>query len=271
MQVSQRAIASAAAQLGLGDRPLMVHSSLASFGNFRVGPQTVLRGLLEGDRTILVPSFSWTFGVPRPAHQGALVHNGIEDGFEGPTAGVGRVYAPTCGEVDRDMGAFAAALLRMRGIARGMHPLNSFAAAGPDANALVSGQTGADVYAPIRELARRDGHVLLMGVGLDSMTALHAAEERAGRRLFRRWANGPDGEPFAVAVGGCSRGFGAFDEVLGGLERHQVVGASAWRVFPAHAAIDLAAAAINARPELTRCDRESCIRCTDAIAGGPIL
>ena len=129
MQVSQRAIASAAARLGLGDRPLMVHSSLASFGNLRVEPQAVLRGLLDGGRTILVPSFSWTFGVPR---------------------------------------------------------------------------------------------------------------------------------------------FGAFDEVLGGLERRVVVGGSVWRVFPAQAAIDLAAAAIKARPELTRCDRESCIRCTDTVAGGPI-
>ena len=191
MQVSQRAIASAAVRLGLGDRPLMVHSSLASFGNLRVEPQAVLRGLLDGSRTILVPSFSWTFGVPRPAHQAALVQNGVEDGFAGPTAGAGRVYTPTSREVDRDMGAVVGELLRMRGIARGMHPLNSFAAAGPDAKALVSGQTGTDVYAPVRELARRDGHVLLMGVGLDSMTALHAAEERAGRRLFRRWPTDP--------------------------------------------------------------------------------
>ena len=271
MQVSQHAIASAAAQLGLGDRPLMVHSSLASFGNLRVEPDVVLRGLLEGGGTVLVPSFSWTFGVPRPAHQGALVHNGIEDGFEGPTAGVGRVYAPTCGEVDRDMGALAAALLRMRGIARGMHPLNSFAATGPDAKALVSGQTGTDVYAPVRELARRGGNILLMGVGLESMTALHLAEECAGRRLFRRWANGPDSEATAVAVGGCSRGFGAFDDALAELEQRLVVSGSVWRVFPAQAAINLATAAIKARPVLTCCDRDSCIRCADAIAGGPML
>lgn len=271
MEVDRHTIASAATRLRLGDRPLMVHSRLTSFGNFRVRPQAVLRGLLEGGRTILVPSFSWTFGVPRPAHQAALVHNGIDDGFEGPTAGVGRVYTPTCREVDRDMGAVAAALLRMRGSARGMHPLNSFSAAGPDAEVLVGGQTGSDVYAPIRELARRGGNILLMGVGLESMTALHAAEELAGRRLFRRWANGSDGEAAAVAVGGCSRGFRAFDDVLAELEQRLVVGGSVWRVFPAQAAIDLAAAAIEARPELTRCNRGSCIRCTDAIAGGPVL
>lgn len=169
------------------------------------------------------------------------------------------------------MGAVAAAVLEMDGAARGMHPLNSFSAAGPDAEILVGGQTGSDVYAPIRELARRGGNILLMGVGLESMTAIHAAEEMAGRRLFRRWANGPDGEAVAVTVGGCSRGFGAFDDVLGDIERRERVGGSVWRVFPAEYAIALAASAIQALPERTRCDLDPCIRCADAIAGGPYL
>ena len=103
------------------------------------------------------------------------------------------------------------------------------------------------------------------------MTALHAAEEMAGRRLFRRWANGPDGEAVAVTVGGCSRGFGAFDEVLGEVERREHVGRSVWRVFPAESAIALATSAIQALPERTRCDLDQCVRCADAIAGGPRL
>lgn len=271
MQIDQDTIASAATRLGLGDRPLMVHSSLASFGNVHVGPQVVLRGLLDGDRTVLVPSFSWTFGVPRPAQEPPFAQNGIDDGFPGPTAGIGRAYTPTCREIDGDMGAVAAALLEMNGAARGMHPLNSFSAAGPDAEALVAGQTGSDVYAPIRELARRGGNILLMGVGLESMTAIHAAEEMAGRRPFRRWANGPDGEVVAVTVGGCSRGFGAFDEVLGEVERRERMGRSVWRVFPAEPAIALATSAIQALPERTRCDQDQCMRCADAIAGGPRL
>lgn len=271
MQVDHDTIASAATRLGLGDRPLIVHSSLASFGDVRVEPRVVLRGLLDSDRTILVPSFSWTFGVPRPADEPPLAQNGIEDGFRGPRAGIGRTYTPTCGEIDRDMGAVAAALLKLDGAARGMHPLNSFSAAGPDAEMLVAGQTGSDVYAPITELARRGGNILLMGVGLESMTAIHAAEEMAGRRLFRRWANGPHGDAVAVTVGGCSRGFGAFDEVLGEVERRARVGRSVWRVFPAESAIALATSAIQALPERTRCDLDQCIRCADAIAGGPRL
>ena len=271
MDVDQRTIASAAVRMGFNARPLMVHSSLASFGTVRGGAQAVLDGLLEGGRTILVPSFSWTFGVPRPNDQTPMARNGIEDGFQGPTNGIGRVYMPTCGEIDRDMGAVPAALLNMDGAVRGMHPLNSFTAVGPDARALVGGPTGLDVYAPIRELARRGGDILLMGVGLEAMTALHAAEELAGRRLFRRWANGPDGNATAVAVGGCSRGFGAFDEVLTVVERRERVGNSVWRAFPAQATISLATKAIRASPDRTRCSQCRCVRCTDAIAGGPLL
>ena len=200
-----------------------------------------------------------------------MAQNGIEDGFPGPTTGIGRVYTPTCGEIDRDMGAISAALLSMDGAVRGMHPLNSFAAVGPYARALVDGQTELDVYAPIRKLARRGGNILLTGVALEAMTALHAAEELAGRRLFRRWAEGPDGNVTAVAVGGCSRGFGAFDDVLAVVERRERVGNSVWRAFPAQAAIALAIKAIRASPERTHCGRYRCVRCADAIAGGPLL
>ncbi|MDE0658614.1 MAG: AAC(3) family N-acetyltransferase [Gammaproteobacteria bacterium] len=271
MKVDQTTIASAATRMGFRNSPLMVHSSLASFGPVQGGAQAVLNGLLEGGRTILVPSFSWTFGIPPPDDETPMARNGVEDGFLGPTAGIGRVYTPRCGEIDRDMGAIAAALLNMHGAMRGTHPLNSFAAVGPDARTLVGGQTELDVYAPIRALARRGGDILLMGVGLEAMTALHAAEELAGRRLFRRWANGPDGDATAVAVGGCSRGFGAFDEVLAVVERHECVGNSVWRAFSAQATLALATKAIRASSDRTRCGRDQCVRCADAIAGGPLL
>lgn len=170
--------------------------------------------------------------VPRPSDRAPLERNGVDPGFKGPTEGVRRVYTPACGEIDQDMGAVAAEIVRMAGSASGEHPLNSFAAAGPDARELVAGQTALDVYAPIRELVGRGGYTVLMGVGLEAMTALHLAEQMAGRRLFRRWANGPDGEVMDVSVGGCSRGFSALDAVLSTVERKQRVGNGLCRAFP---------------------------------------
>ena len=271
MPISSRDVRSAADRMGLGSGLVMVHGSLASFGRVRGGAPSVLGGLLEErGRTVMVPAFSWAFGVPRPRSLAPLARNGVDPGFRGPTGGVGRVFTPECGEVDRDMGAVAAALVGMPGAARGAHPLNSLAAAGPMGDALVSTQSLLDVYAPIRALAAHGGFILLMGVGLDSMTALHAAEELAGRRPFRRWANGPDGQAVTVAVGGCSRGFGAFAEILAGIEQRDRVGDSLWRAFSARDVLCLCAAAIRENPELTRCDRAGCTRCVDAIAGGPV-
>ena len=271
MRISHREVASGADRVGFGGNLVMVHGSLASFGEVRGGASSILRGLLDRGRTVMVPAFSWSFGVPRPQRLAPLARNGVEPGFRGPTGGIGRVYTPKCGEVDGDMGTVATALVGMPEAARGMHPLNSFATVGPMADALVSAQTLLDVYAPIRELAAQGGFILLMGVGLQSMTALHAAEELAGRRPFRRWANGPDGQAVTVAVGGCSRGFNAFAEILAGVERRDRVGNSLWRAFPARDVLSLCAAAIRERPELTRCDHDDCVRCTDAIAGGPAL
>ena len=267
--IDKELIAAAINRMGIHRRPVVVHSSLKALGVVSGGASVVVSALLDRGRTVMVPAFSSGFGVPRPPHQMPLEHNGVEPGFEGPTAGVGRVYTPLCGEVDKDMGAVAAEIVGMARAARGMHPLNSFAAVGHDAQALVAGQTGLDVYAPIRELADRGGYVILMGVGLESMTALHLAEEMAGRRLFRRWANGPDGEAMCVSVGGCSRGFGALDQVLLEVEQKQFVGEGLCRAFPLRDVLALASAAIASDPEVTRCIRPDCVRCADAVSGGP--
>jgi len=98
-----------------------------------------------------------------------------------------------------------------------------------------------------------------------------AAEERAGRTLFRRWANGPDGEIRMVPVGGCSDGFDAFAPLLAPVKRETRVGASAWIAYPAAEMLSIAIRAIQRTPALTRCADPACVRCCDAVAGGPLL
>ena len=139
------------------------------------------------------------------------------------------------------------------------------------AEELVAGQTRADVFAPIRNLSRLQGSMVMMGVGLDKMTALHAAEGMAGRVPFRRWAYGPDGELVTFAIGGCSGGFKNLGPALSSVESRIMVGQSLWRVFPASAALELASQAMRSRPSITRCGKEVCVSCEDAIAGGPII
>jgi aminoglycoside N3'-acetyltransferase len=142
---------------------------------------------------------------------------------------------------------------------------------GPLAQQLVVEQSPLDVYAPLRELAAREGKIALMGVGLDRMTFLHVAEQEAGRELFRRWADGADGQPMCVAVGGCSQGFEHFARILVHLRNVGVVGKSQWQIFPAGETLKVAAHAIRAQPLITHCGNEDCSRCNDAVSGGPLL
>jgi aminoglycoside 3-N-acetyltransferase len=254
--------------LGLCERPVCVHSSLRSFGTVEGGAATVVAAFLEEACTLLVPTFSArVFGVAAPEGM-RPARNGLDYDAATDSPGAARVFTPAANDVSPSMGAIPAAVLARPERVRGDHPLCSFAAVGPDAASLVGSQRPLDVYAPLRLLAARDGFVLLIGVGLERLTLIHLAEERAGRTLFRRWANAADGRPMEVETGGCSDGFARFEPVLGPLAREARVGESGWRAFPARASLEAAAEAIRRDPAITHCGSADC-RCNDAVAGGP--
>ncbi len=259
-------------RLGLCGQPLCVHASLRSFGWVMGGAQTVVDGLVAEGCTILVPAFSWDAFAISPPHDLRPARNGWDyETVACSQGGVGRIYSPASAEIDTDMGAISAAVLRVPGRARGNHPLCSFAAIGPLAKELVSGQGPVDVLAPLAQLAARGGFLVLMGVGLEVVTAVHLSEVHAGRTLFRRWANGPDGRPIVVEVGGCSRGFKTLEPALKHLMKTVNVGQSTWTVFPAQTTVEAAAAVIRRDLLVTHCSDPACRRCNDAVAGGPIL
>ncbi len=271
MQVTQQDIADAVVANGLAGAPLCVHSSLSSFGCVAGGARAVIDGLLDAGCTVMVPAFTQTFaGAPPPYQRPARNawdygdNRGLpEEPFE--------VYSPDSTDVSKDMGAIAAAVVDTLGRSRGNHPSNSFAAVGPLADELIAGQRPLDVYAPFKELARVGGHVVMMGVDLRTMTAVHLAEQMAGRVLFRRWAGDRDGNTMQAEGGGCSRGFNSLAPTLRPIERRATVGSSSWRIFPMATMLERASAAIRKQPEITRCDGTDCERCRDGIAGGPVL
>lgn len=256
--------------LGLAGRCLCVHSSLRSFGHVAGGSDAVLDALLAEGCTILVPAFTDSYGVPPPPDQRPARNGWDYDRYAGPTGGIGRVYTPESGEIERGLGAIPAAVVARAGRSRGNHPLNSFAALGPRAAWLVATQRPHHVYAPLERLAEAGGWIVLLGVGLTRMTFLHLAEQRAGRNLFLRWANDAAGQPRTAEVGSCADGFDAFDAHLAPLVREITVGASHWRAYPARETLAATVAAIRADPAMTHCGDPECERCNDAVAGGPI-
>jgi aminoglycoside 3-N-acetyltransferase len=211
-----------------------------------------------------VPTFTAAFAAPPPAGHRPLPDNSEADGSipdRPPAAG----YAPDSTEIDPGMGALPAAVLHDPTRRRGDHPISSFTALGPQGARLVAGQSAHDVFAPLRELAGRDGAVVLVGVGLSAATLVHLAEEQAGLRLLTRWARHARDGLVEVRHGGCSRGFERLAPALAGLEHRTEVRGSRWRVFPAAAMLDAATQALAADPAAARCADPGCLRCHDLI------
>jgi aminoglycoside N3'-acetyltransferase len=260
-------------ELTPADCPLMVHVSLHSFGTpIAGGADTLLNALLTRGRTVLVPAFTEPqFSLPAPA---ALrpARNGVDyDKLPAePPLPEGIPYTPGCGLINTGLGVFPATLIKRCGAVRGDHPLNSFAALGPQGEELIAAQSPADVYGPIRELTAREGRILLIGVGLNRMTAIHLAEQHSGRRLFQRWAKAADGRVSTFEVGSCSEGFLQLEPVLRQYARPAVVGDSWWRAFPSKQVLDAASTAMLRDQGITHCDDSDCLLCRDSIAGGPL-
>ena len=270
--VTASQITSAVQALDLKTHLICVHASLRSFGWVEGGASTVINGLLAAGCTVLAPTFSDEYAVaPLPTMCRPRNGSDYEWVMQQTWPGVDKIYSPTSNAIEvAEMGAIPQALLQMTGRRRGNHPLCSFTALGPRADELIADQAPLTVNAPLARLATAGGAVLLMGVGLKSMTLLHWAEELAGRKMFRRWANDQHGVTTEVEMGGCSDGFEKFAPLLAPLEHTVRVGQSRWRAFPATETAAIAADGIRRAPLLTHCGRSTCERCRDAVRGGPI-
>jgi len=251
----------------------MVHASLRSFGApIAGGADALLDTLLARDRTVMVPAFTEPqFALAAPATM-RPARNGIDYTTlpAVPPAESNSTYTVGCGLINPGLGVLPAALIGRAGAQRGQHPLNSFAALGPLAAKLIAAQNPADVYGPIRELTDCAGLILLIGVGLNRMTALHLAEQQSGRRPFLRWAHNIDGQTSMFEVGSCSEGFPRLEPALHPYAHTTVVGNSCWQAYPANQAIAAATIAITENQDITHCRDSHCLRCRDSIAGGPI-
>ncbi len=216
---------------------------------------------------MIVPSFSYDYECAPPPGTN-LERNGMLP--PSPGAPVKHaIFRQQDNDVSAEMGQLPATLLARQNRERGQHPLNAFAAVGPLAKELISGQTATDVYAPLSALVEMSGKVLLAGTDLTAMTLVHYAEMLAGRRLFIRWARDGNGQVVPTRVGSCSAGFGALNKVVEACSQEVDVHGARWTLLDAKSATLTLADAIRREPRLTHCGREHCLRCRDALQGGP--
>ncbi len=161
---------------------IMVHSSLKSFGPYRVDPELVVRAVLaavSSAGTLLMPALS---------------------------------LGQRCGEPHRtrdtpsDIGAIPEYFRRRAGTVRSVHPTHSVCGAGPLTTELLGrheeDSTPCGPSSPFRKILDLDARIVMLGCGLRPNTTMHAIEELVeppylfgGRCTYRIIPS--DGEPYA--------------------------------------------------------------------------
>lgn len=261
-------------ELGLEGRCVEVHSSLSSFGQVDGGEHTVIEALEKVCSTIAVPTYS-EVGRSAPPDDDRPLRNGCDysyfdrigssepaDSFDAET------FSPSS-PIDKEMGAIPAEVLRRENARRSKHPSVSWAALGPQAEAVTQDHLPNDPNLPLKRMSEMNGAVLLLGVSLNRCSAVHLAEEISGRRPFIRWTKHSDGVVRRMRECGCSDGFGRLDPHVRDLCRSARIGKCDALAFPITEFVKRCSEQIQANPEITACEKR-CERCVDALTGGPV-
>ncbi len=253
--------------LGLRGESVAAHASLKSFGWVEGGAGAVVGAFTTVFRNLLMPSGNWGEGsalvAPPPGE--VIEHNGLDRGYLESLPIWPQPFEPGRTPIISAMGAIPRALKTTPGTLRSGHPVASWLAHGADSALLAQDHDWNDPQLILRRLADLSGWVLLCGVGLRACTALHLAEEYAGRRRFVRWVICADGSTARVGVGGCSDGFDQLWPRLQDLFRAERVGKAMLAAAPLVPLIERAAELFQNEPELSVCSA-TCVRCRDAVA-----
>lgn len=255
---------------GLSNKTICLHSSLKAFGYLEGGAATVVKAFIESGCTIVVPTFYYNSAVKAPKGYEIKQNGYFNEELPDPDSSEVIPYDAGKRITAREMGAIPAQVLNTEGCIRGNHPVNSLSALGPKAQEIISCQKPLDVYAPYRVLYEMEAYILLAGVGLNSTTPIHFAEQLSGRRMFRLWAKTTE-NLVETEVGSCSEGFENLSVFVKDIERNSMIGDGLWRIYPFKKFVERLKGVIKDNPQITHCADLGCIRCNDAVKGGPVF
>ncbi len=175
-----RSLAEELRTLGVTDgMTVIVHSSLSGIGWVAGGAQAVVEALLEAidvGGTLVMPTHSGNLSDPA-LWLNPPVPESWWDVIRDETPPFDPRLTPT-----RLMGAVVECFRRYPRVRRSSHPQVSFAALGPNADAITADHSlerPLGERSPLARLYDLDGQVLLLGVDHINNTALHLAEYRA--------------------------------------------------------------------------------------------
>ncbi len=253
--LTYRDLSSSLRSLRLGGAPAIAHASLSAFGAVQGGAETVLGALLSVAPVLLMPTFTYqTMLTPEtgPAENGMTYGSGFESNRRA------QFFRPNL-PADPAMGVIAETLRRHPKARRSLHPILSFA--GIILDEALAAQTLEHPLAPIGELARAGGWVLLLGVDHTVNTSIHYAEKLARRRQFVRWALTPQGVVECPGWPGCSAGFDKLSFRLETVTRKTQIGVAKIQAIPLSALIDTVVEIIHEAPKALLCGQDECERC----------
>ena len=255
MTVRLRDILVGLRDLRLADAPVIVHSSLKSFGQVEGGAATVVNALAAAFNSVMVPTFTYkTMVTPLVGPlDNAITYGALQD--QNQMAEFFTLRLPA----DPLMGVIPEMFRRHPRARRSNHPIQSFA--GINAEKFLSAQTLADQLAPLGLLEQADGWVLLLGVDHTVNTSIHYAEKLAGRRQFIRWALTPKGVVECPGFPGCSAGFQAIAAEMEKFTRKVQIGGAHVQAIPSKMLFRVVTARIKKDPLALLCQQEDCERC----------
>jgi aminoglycoside 3-N-acetyltransferase len=242
-------------ELHLGNAPVIVHSSLKSFGEVEGGAETVVNALLGVFQSVLVPTFTYkTMLTPLTGPE----HNAITYGSGENQNRMAEFYTPRM-PADPLMGIIPETLRTHAGAERSIHPIQSFA--GINAINLVKAQTMENPLGPLGALEKEGGWVVLMGVDHTVNTSIHYAEKLAGRKQFLRWALTPKGVLECPGFPGDSAGFQAIAADIEKFTRKVQIGAANVQAVPLAMIFKVVITRIKKDPLALLCQQADCERC----------
>ena len=244
-------------ELHLGNAPVIIHSSLKSFGEVEGGAETVVNALTGVFQSVLVPTFTYkTMLTPQTGPENnAITYGSGED--QNKMAEYFTLRMPA----DPLMGVIPETLRSHPRAERSIHPIQSFA--GINAVNLLKAQTMADPLGPLGALEKEGGWAVLMGVNHTVNTSIHYVEKLAGRRQFLRWALTPKGVVECPGFPGDSAGFQAIAPDIEKFTRKVQIGAASVQAIPLVMLFKVVIARIKKDPLALLCQQADCERCEE--------
>jgi aminoglycoside 3-N-acetyltransferase len=166
---------------------------------------------------------------------------------------------------DKDLGEVAHRLCSWPASRRSRHPAYSFVAVGANSDELVRDYSLTDPLQPLRLFLRRDPFVLTIGVDLNSVIAIHLAEEKSLPFKFvkeRALTVGSTGPTWVDVVAlGCSMGFNRLESAGRWFLRETQLGAASARTYAMKGLVETAERLLEEQPTALLCGRPECVSC----------